>query len=302
MINKEIKEGLMPFLNHHTWYRVVNEKGKKTPLLLIHGGPGSTHNYFESFDDFAFYIHRPIIMYDQFGCGNSTIENESNCINLSNLFNKETWLNELKSLISYLNLKEVHILGQSWGGMLALIYALENPGEVKSFILSSTLSSTQLWKEEQLIRINRMDKVHKDAIFNALGNNTFLSKEYIEALDVFMEKYCASKVNEKSPEYLKREKKSGKESYLVAWGPNEFTPTGNLKDFDITDKLHRIKIPCLITSGQYDLSSPHISKVLFDNIPNSAWHLFRKSRHMPFIDEMEEYYNVLNMWLNKIES
>ena len=65
----EIKEGYIPFLDYKTYYRIVNPKGKKTPLLMLHGGPGSTHNAFELFDSLALEDDRPIIMYDQIGCG-----------------------------------------------------------------------------------------------------------------------------------------------------------------------------------------------------------------------------------------
>ncbi len=289
-----IKEGKMPFKGFETYYRIVNPNGKKTPLILLHGGPGSTHNYFEVLDDIAFDDDRPLIMYDQIGCGNSYIEGHPE------LFNADVWMEELISLRRHLSLDEVHILGQSWGGMLAIWYAIEKqPKGVKSFILSSTLSSAKLWQKEQYRRISYMPIAMQEAIKKADETNNYTSKEYLEALNVFMESYCAGTFGDEDPECLTRPKKSGTESYIVGWGQNEFTPTGTLSHYEFTDRLHEIKEPCLVTSGQIDLCSPFIAKTMYDGIQNSAWELFAYSRHMPFVEENEKYKTVLAKWLNK---
>ncbi len=290
----KVKEGKMPFKGFETYYRIVNPDGKKTPLILLHGGPGSTHNYFEVLDSVAIEDDRPLIMYDQIGCGNSYIEGHPE------MFNADVWMEELMSLREHLSLDEVHILGQSWGGMLAIWYAIEKqPEGVKSFILSSTLSSAKLWRKEQYRRISYMPSAMQEAIRKADEANDYTSKEYLAALDVFMESYCAGKFTEADPECLTRPKKSGTESYIVGWGQNEFTPTGTLSHYEFTDRLHEIKQPCLITSGQIDLCSPFIAKTMYDGIENSAWELFAYSRHMPFVEENEKYVNVLKEWLNK---
>ena len=112
----KIQEGYMPYLGYQTYYRIVGEcEGNKKPLLLLHGGPGSTHNYFEVFDELA-EDGRAIIMYDQLGCGNSFVENRPE------LWCSKTWDEELIALRKHLGLEHVHILGQSWGGMLLIEY------------------------------------------------------------------------------------------------------------------------------------------------------------------------------------
>lgn len=105
----EIKEGYMPFMGYQTYYRIVGktEEGK-SPIILLHGGPGSTHNYFELLDRVA-ESGRAVIMYDQLGCGNSFVEGHPE------LWTPETWLNELCVLIDYLHIDHFHLLGQSWG-------------------------------------------------------------------------------------------------------------------------------------------------------------------------------------------
>ncbi|MBC6695766.1 proline iminopeptidase-family hydrolase [Terrisporobacter mayombei] len=285
----KITEGYMPFEGFKTYYRIVGEgtEGKK-PLVLLHGGPGSTHNYFEVLDKIA-ETGRQVIMYDQIGCGNSFVEGHPE------LFNADTWIKELIELRKHLRLEEIHLLGQSWGGMQAIWYALEyKPQGIKSYILSSTLSSAKLWEKEQKRRISYMSEDDQKALLNP----DYDSKEYNDSLDKFMKMYCAGEVTEDSPECLRRAKKAGSEAYVVGWGQNEFSPTGTLAGYEFTDRLHEIKEPCLITSGAIDLCSPYIAKTMYDRIPNSKWELFEYSRHMPFVEENDKYMEVLTKWLD----
>lgn len=291
----KIKEGKMPFEGFQTYYRIVHPHGKKIPLLLLHGGPGSTHNYFEVLDDLAEMDDRPLIMYDQIGCGESMVTGHPE------LFNAKTWMAELIQLRKHLQLDNLHILGQSWGGMLAIWYALEkNPTGIKSYILSSTLSSARLWKQEQHRRITYLPEDMQLAINVAEESGDYTSPEYLRALDEFMHRHCLSEIPENSPECLRRPRATGAEAYLVGWGPNEFTPTGTLSGYEFTKDLCQINEPCLITSGQRDLCSPYIAKTMYDNLPNAKWELFPYSGHMPFVEETEQYMKVLIQWLNQL--
>lgn len=288
----KITEGYMPFEGFKTYYRIVGEKREgKTPLVLLHGGPGSTHNYFEVLDVIA-ETGRQVIMYDQIGCGESFVEGHPG------LFNADTWIKELMALRQHLELDEIHLLGQSWGGMQAIWYALEYaPKGIKSYILSSTLSSAKRWEEEQKRRIDYMEPAHKKALLEAEMTGDYSSQLYSDALDKFMDLYCAGPVSEDAHECLRRPKKSGAEAYVVGWGHNEFSPTGTLAGYEFTNRLHEIKEPCLITSGAIDLCSPFIAKEMHDRLPNSQWELFQFSRHMPFVEENDKYVEVLNKWL-----
>ena len=294
----KITEGYMPFLGHQVYYRIVGEKkeNNKKPLLLLHGGPGSTHNYFEILDKVSILDDRQLIMYDQLGCGNSFVEGHPE------LWTLKTWIDELKEIRNHLNLNEVHILGQSWGGMLEIAYISdENPEGIKSVILSSTLSESQLWGKEQHRRIKYLPQEDQDAIEQAEKTGNYDTKEYALANDHFMKRHCNYIIDENTPECLTRKKKFGNEAYNVAWGPNEFTPVGNLKDFNYTEKLKNWKVPSLIISGTSDLSSPLVSKTMFDNIPGARWELFEDSRHCVFVDQNEKYIKLLIEWMNKYD-
>lgn len=138
-----IQEGYMPYLGYQTYYRIVGEPSNKPALLLLHGGPGSTHNYFEVLDRIA-ETGRQVISYDQIGCGNSYLDGHPE------LWTQKTWINELIALREHLHLDQIHLLGQSWGAMQAIAYIIDcQPQGIKSVILSSGHASSSLWASEQ---------------------------------------------------------------------------------------------------------------------------------------------------------
>ena len=290
----KINEGYMPFMGYKTYYRTVGERTDKAPLVLLHGGPGSTHNYFEVLDRVAEEDGRMLVMYDQIGCGNSYVDGRPE------LWKAETWVNELIALRKHLGLDTCHLLGQSWGGMLLLTYicGYEHSG-VKSGILSSTLPASWLWGIEQARMIKELPEEYQEAITTATETSDYSSDIYQRAEEEYMLRHAAGKPDPDGPECLLRKKRTGRESYVVGWGPNEYTPMGTLKDYDVIDKLKDIKEPCLVINGGNDLCTPYIAKVMYDNIPNSRWELFRECRHMCFVEDNDHYVEVLKEWLNE---
>ena len=290
----KINEGYMPFMGYKTYYRTVGERTDKAPMILLHGGPGSTHNYFEVLDRVAEEDGRMLVMYDQIGCGNSYVDGRPE------LWKAETWVNELIALRKHLGLDTCHLLGQSWGGMLLLTYicGYEHSG-VKSGVLSSTLPASWLWGIEQARMIKELPEEYQEAIKTATETGDYSNDIYQRAEEEYMLRHAAGKPDPDGPECLLREKRAGRESYVVGWGPNEYTPMGTLKDYDVIDKLKDIKEPCLVINGGNDLCTPYIAKVMYDNIPNSRWELFRECRHMCFVEDNDHYVEVLKEWLNE---
>lgn len=289
-----IIEGYVPYSGFKTYYRTV-KGGKKTPLLLLHGGPGSTHNYFEVLDRVAYEDGRDVISYDQLGCGNSFIDG------CPQLWRMETWLGELEAVRSRLGLEKVFILGQSWGGMLLLEYVCRrSPKGVSGIVLSSTLPSSRLWGAEQLRLISQLPDDERAAIASAVSSGDYSGDAYGSAEAHYMSLHCFS-ASDGYPECVRRPKRTGRESYEVAWGPNEFTPTGTLSDFDVTDLLKDIKTPALIMSGGSDLCTPYIAKTMYDAIPGAEWVLFRECRHMCFVEDNDGYVSALIRFMNGIE-
>lgn len=222
-----ISEGFMPYLGYQTYYRILGKKNpNKSPLILLHGGPGSTHNYFELLDELATRDDRQIIMYDQLGCGLSATDSRPD------LWHSQTWIEELIALVSFLKIEKYHLLGQSWGGMMAIEYLCDySPQNIESVILSSTLPSAQLWSEEQHRMIKFMTTEHQLAIAEAEATNNFTTPAYLAANDEFMRRHTGDQPTENTPEPLSRPKVSGTEAYETAWGPNEFYPNGTLHNW-----------------------------------------------------------------------
>ena len=234
-----------------------------------------------------------VISYDQLGCGNSFVEGHPE------LWNMETWIGELKALRRHLNLNRVHILGQSWGGMMLIAYLIDHSHEgIQSAILSSTLSSSTLWSREQHRLISFMPEKEQTAIAEAERTGNWESPEYLAANDHYTVLHACDLDGER-PECLTRKKRLGTESYLTAWGPNEYTPLGNLRNFDYTDRLHEINTPCLIINGTNDECTPLLAKTMFDRIPRARWELMEGARHMTFVDQTEQYCKLLNEWMTQ---
>lgn len=290
-----IQEGYVPFGKYQTYYRIVGEKSEKAPLLLLHGGPGSTHNYFEVLDDLAERDHRQLIMYDQLGCGKSSQPDEQ----AATTYRATTWLDELAAVRSYLKLDRIHLLGQSWGGMLEIMYLCDQqPAGIQSGIFASTLPASWLWSKELHRLIKFMPKDDQEAIRQAEASGDFDGEAYQRANAHFMALHCSAPLSPTDPEPLRRPKNAGTQSYLTAWGPNEYNPLGNLHDFDYLDQLKKVNVPVLITSGTDDLCTPYVAKSMYDRLPNAAWELFEGCRHMSFVEQREHYEQVLINWLN----
>ncbi len=283
-----------------TYVRIVGSQYKKTPILFLHGGPGSTHNSFEVLDEFSDYDSRPIIMYDQYGCGLSSLGLEND----PSLYNKETWVDELIQVREQLKLDKVHIMGHSWGGMLAIIYMCDyNPKGVLSLTLSSTLASASLWDKETHRLLKYLNPEDQAAIKEAERTNDYSSKDFERANINYMKMFVKNLDEMKEvPECLTREKKTSP-SYVTAWGPSDFKPLGNLKDYEYLDKLKNIKSKVMILSGSDDESTPIQNKAMYDWMTcDKEWHIIYNARHSTYIEQKEVYEEYLKNFVDKYDN
>src|SRR5579863_3347561 len=137
------QEGYIPVDGYRVWYRIVGGSAdhEQIPLVILHGGPGAPHDYLENLAALA-SDNRRVIFYDQLGCGRSDQPDDTS------LWRVDRFVDELGTVRKELGLDRVHILGQSWGGMLAIEYALRQPQGLMSLILSNTTSSIPMWVAE----------------------------------------------------------------------------------------------------------------------------------------------------------
>lgn len=291
-------EGFIPFRGFRTWYQVHGDLDSvapgKFPVLMLHGGPGAPHDYLDSLSGFA-ATGRPVIFYDQLGCGNSDQPDDPD------LWEVATFLDELSVVRETLGLDRIHLLGQSWGGMLAMEYALTQPNGIVSLTIASSPASMILWVEEA----NRLRALLPAGVNETLLKHetagTYDDPEYAEAMQAFYDRHVCRVLP--NPEYVKNAfAKLGQQVYMTMNGPSEFHVIGKLKNWDIRHRLGEIAIPSLLTSGRYDELTPMQAQIVHEGIPGNQWVLFEESSHMPHVEEKDRYYQVLDHFLTTIEA
>lgn len=266
-------EGWLDWRGGRTWYRIAGDGGR-APLVCLHGGPGSTHHYFAPLERLA--LERPIVLYDQVGCGQSAAPEDTEwCLAL--------FLEELDALRAHLDLGRVHLLGTSWGGMLALEHALARQDTLWSLTLSSTLASAAEWAVEA--------KRLRDAI---PGTDD-------EVADAFDARHFYRLGDEPTELRLMRAEKAAS-VYEAMWGPNEWTITGALDGWDVRPRLPELTLPTLVLRGAHDLSTPAISKTLTDGIPHAREIVFAESSHTPVLEETDRYVDAVRTFLTLVEA
>ena len=288
-------EGHVAFRGYQTWYRIVGESEEpaKLPLLCLHGGPGFTHDCLESLEDMT-RTGRRVIFYDQLGAGNS--DRPTN----PDMWTVEFFLDELRTVRDELELDRVHLFGSSWGGMLAMEYALTKPDGVTSLILASSPSSIPVWAEETTRLRSELPEDVRRTLDEHEEAGTTGDTDYREAtMDFYRRHMCRT---DPWPDGLNRSfAKMNPEVYNTMQGPNEFVVTGTLKDWDITDRLGEIDVPTLVTSGRYDECTPRQAEIVHRGIHGSQWVLFEDSSHFAFSEERERYMQVLGDFLAGVE-
>jgi proline-specific peptidase len=292
MVTMHIQEGRIPVTGGKVWYRVVGA-GRTVPLLTLHGGPGAGHDYLESLE--ALLDERAVILYDQLGCGLSDTPNDPS------LWTIDRFVHEVDEVRDALGLERVHLLGQSWGGWLAIEYMLSHPQGVVSLTLASTSASTAQFVQEAQKLIDELPPDMRDALRHGNDTQTYDDPAYVRAADEFYHRHVCRL--DPWPEPLQRTDKNleGNQVYLTMNGPNEFTVVGNLKDWDRTDRLGEITVPTLITVGRYDEITPTCAETLHRGIPNSELHLFEQSAHCAHLEERDKFNALLRDFLHRVE-
>jgi pimeloyl-ACP methyl ester carboxylesterase len=268
-------EGYVPFHGYRTWYRIVGEPAPGTfPLLCLHGGPGSSHYYFTRIEALA-DEGRQIVLYDQLGCGESDRPDDDS------LWTVDHFVSEVQAVRDALGLDRVHLLGTSWGGMLAQEYALTHPLGLESLVLSSTLSSSDQWVAETQ---RLLAELGPDA-----GEEEFMAAHFI-------------RLDPPPPELELWKAKRNVKVYETMWGPNEWTCTGQLAGWDVRDRLEEIRTPTLVVHGAYDMCTPLVAQTLVDGIAGSEYVVMEHSAHAPVVEEPERYRAVVGDFLGRVEA
>lgn len=286
---KNREQGYIKVIGGKVWYGITGKK-KSVPLIVIHGGPGFPHYSLQPLEILSDEIQ--VIFYDQLGCGKSDRPQDKN------LWKKERFVKELQEIIAFLKIEKFHILGNSWGSMLAIEYALTKPNGLISLILSGPLLSVPRWINDANALRKKLPIKLQETLNKHERAKTTSSNEYKNAeLEFYKRHLCRiypfPKLKQKTNE------EAGLDVYNTMWGPSEFYCTGNLKGHDLTDRLHEIKLPVLLTCGKYDEATPKTVKHYKSLFSNAQMVIFKNSAHMAVLEETELYVKTVRDFLGK---
>ena len=287
----QVREGFVTVTGGKVWYKIVGS-GRATPLLLLHGGPGFPSDYLKPLE--ALSNERPVIFYDQLGCGRSDKPADKN------LWKTERFVKELDRVRKALGLDKVHILGHSWGTMLATDYLLTRPIGVVSVILASPALSTKRWMSDADKLRAALPKAVQDTLAKHERAGTTQSEEYQMATQAYLQRYVC-RLDPRPKELSDSIAGMGHEVYETMWGPSEFYAIGNLKDYDRSNRLKEISVPTLFTCGRYDEATPESTAWYQSFVPKSRLVVFENSAHMTMLEERESYIEIVRHFLKEVE-
>ncbi|KAI0774344.1 prolyl aminopeptidase-2 [Fomes fomentarius] len=279
-----------------TWYQVYGDLGSGiTPLIAIHGGPGSTHHYILSLIDLAAIYSIPVIFYDQLGNGNSTHLPEKSG-DAGSFWREELFLDELDNLLRHLNIQDNYtLLGQSWGGMLASRHASRRPKGLKRLVIADSPAEIRLFQKvayEELIP--KLPPDVRDTLLKHEAAGTTDSKEYQDAMVVFYKRHLC-RVDPWPAELLQSFEWMEKDHtvYSIMNGPSEFHITGMLKDWSMIEDAKNIGVPTLLLNGAYDEAGDSSVVPFFRAIPKVKWFTFAESSHTPHWEERKKFMRLV---------
>ena len=265
-------------------------------VLLLHGGPGFSHDYMEAFECFLPEAGIEMYYYDQLGGGNSDRPDDAS------LWNLERYLGEVEEVRSGLGLTDFVILGHSWGGILAIEYALkyQPDGHLKAIIISNMVAGI----ESFLVTANKWKRTLPDEMFKKVeqieSEGDWENPEYERIMmeELYTKMICRS---QPWPEPCTRAfRVANMGIYIQMQGHSEFVVTGNLKDWDSWDRLHKIEVPALCLGAKNDEMDPEDCKKMAELMPKGEVAICPEGSHFAFWDDQEIYFKHLLRFLRSI--
>lgn len=286
----KIREGYLELKWGKIYYRIAGPRQPGIPLLCLHGGPGGTWDYLEPLEELT--DKRPVIFYDQLGGGGS-----DRPADLS-LYTVDYFISELEQVVRQLGLERFHLLGQSWGSMLATAFYLKNrPRGLLSLTLAGPFLSAPRFTADQRENLARMPQNIQNIVRRCEAEKDYNRPEYQQAMSEFYKIHLCNL--EPWPDPLQRTfSRLGSEVYNRLWGPSEFTVEGELKDYDLTPRLGEITIPALLTCGEYDESTPKTTAFYHRLIPGSQMQVFAGATHSHHLEQPELFLKILSDFLS----
>ncbi len=294
-----VQEGFVDANGVMIYYEML---GRGAPLMIVHGGPGASHDYFLPYL-LPLARHNKVVFIDERGSGRSQkLEDPSS-------YTVENMVDDVESVRQALGLGKISLLGHSYGGALAQAYALKHQANLTHLILGSTWSSSKALNEifvkmkqnmspELRERIDKLEAAGLYGHGKDYEKNRYTNDYMIAAWGEGYFPYLYQ--NHPDPNYDPVDNgKMAWDLYREMWGEHgEFVIDGNLKSVEYTDRLASIKVPTLILVGDHDECDPSLSQAMHEKIAGSKIVVFPKAGHMTFVDDTGMFIQTVDDFLH----
>jgi proline iminopeptidase len=272
----------------------------KARVLLLHGGPAATHEYWEACDSYLPAAGIEYYYYDQLGSAYSDQPDDPD------LWNIERFVDEVEQVRQALDLHRdnFYLVGHSWGGILAIEYALRFQRNLKGLVISNMMASIPAYNEyANKVLKPGMDPGGLAEIERLEATGEFTQPRYMELL---MQHHYVQHVlrmpADQWPDPVNRAfAKLNYPLYTLMQGPSELGASGRLVDWDRTRDLDRIEVPTLVIGAAHDTMDPKHMETIAGRIPKGRFHLCPNGSHMAMYDDQQTYFEGLIGFINDIE-
>jgi proline iminopeptidase len=277
------------------WTKTIGNN-PKIKVLLLNGGPGGTHECFESFESFFPAEGIEFIYYDQLGCGNSDNPKDETMWDLAR-FVEEV---EQVRIALHLDKDNFYLLGHSWGGILAMQYALKYQQNLKGLVISNMMSSCPDYgKYADNVLAKQMSPAVLAEVRSIEAKKDFGNPRYMELLiPNFYEKHILRAPYAAWPDpILRMFSKLNQSLYVTMQGPSEFGIAGNLEKWDVKSQLITLKVPTLTIGAKYDTMDPEHMKWMSKEVQNGSFLYCPNGSHCALYDDQEIYMTGLTKFI-----
>ena len=266
------------------YYKITEIENPRAKLLTLHGGPGASHDYLLPLADLTQYGIQ-VFFYDQPGCGRS----DEMPIDLNQVTIDYVVEDVEKVREAFFGEEKIFLYGSSYGGFLALAYGVKYSSKLKGIVCSNGLASVPLTVKE----MNRLIEQLPEDLKNVVKANDFNNPLYQKAVEEFYRRHLC-RLNDYPPEVkLALEYAEKRNVYRILNGPNEFTITGVIRDWDITNDIHKIDVPTLIIVGEYDEVTPRVAAEIHKRIKKSKLIVFKGCSHLTMWEDRTNYNKII---------
>lgn len=273
------------------WYK-KSGSGTATPVILLHGGPGFSSFYLKPLE--ALGDDRPVIRYDQLGGG------KADKITDTTMFTIAHFVGELDSLRRSLGYDKVHLLGHSWGTILAFEYYKAHPEHVASLTLGSAALDIPTWERNARKLVTTLSDSSQRAIKTREAEKKFDAPDYQAAIGEFYGKYVWRHPVEADLDSTMKSVNEGIYNYMQ--GPSEFTITGTLKKYNVTPELKNVKVPTLYTVGEFDEADPPTIQKFASQTPGATVVIIPGAAHLTTWDNPDTMIAAVRQFLRRVDT